>query len=224
MLPASIYGLVAATIKRAWFTVVMVVLIFMIGISRVVLGMHMPTDVLVGWLFGILLLLLFIRLEEPVKAYFARQTISARIAILFFFSVGFILLAAWVASVGQYQIPAEWEANALASFPGHPIEPFGLAGVIVGMSTLFGLVSGYYWLDAQGGFSAAGVWWKRTLRFFVGVLGVLVFWRGLDMIFPDTSDWIGYSFRYLRYGLTGFWRSGLGPWVFIKLRLAEEPS
>ena len=69
-----------------------------------------------------------------------------------------------------------------------------------------------------------GAWWKRLLRFLIGLVGVLVFWMGLDLVFPGNEDLISWVARYVRYGLVGFWISGLGPLVFIKLGLGEEES
>jgi hypothetical protein len=59
------------------------------------------------------------------------------------------------------------------------------------------------------------------LRYVLGVIGVLVIWRGLDVIFPDGENLVALVFRYLRYGLVGLWVSALGPLVFLRLNLAE---
>lgn len=51
--PAS-FGAIAATGRKRWPWAVAVVLSLLVGLSRVCLGVHYPTDVLVGWTLGIL--------------------------------------------------------------------------------------------------------------------------------------------------------------------------
>ena len=49
---AVIYGSVTASFKKKWLVVLTVVLCLLVGISRVVVGAHYPTDVLFGWALG----------------------------------------------------------------------------------------------------------------------------------------------------------------------------
>ena len=49
-------GWLAVEVKKRWFSIAMVALIFLIRISRLVLGVHFLGDVLFGWLIGGLLL------------------------------------------------------------------------------------------------------------------------------------------------------------------------
>lgn len=51
--PAS-FGSIAATGKKRWPWAVAVVLSLLVGLSRVCLGVHYPTDVLVGWTLGVI--------------------------------------------------------------------------------------------------------------------------------------------------------------------------
>lgn len=50
----SLYGTLATLVKKKWFTVCTAALLLMIGLSRVILGVHYPTDILLGWTLGVL--------------------------------------------------------------------------------------------------------------------------------------------------------------------------
>jgi membrane-associated phospholipid phosphatase len=222
MTPKSIYGLVAVTLQRRWVTVVMALLIFFIGLSRMTLGVHFLQDVLVGWAFGLIFLWLYLRYEQVVINWFGRRTLGQKIGTVFAISLSMVLLGAVVvvASSG-YEVPQDWQANIALVQPDDPVEPFSLNGVITSGAALFGLAVGAFWVQHQGGISNEGEAWQRIVRFLVGLVGVAILWQGLGAVFPGEHDLFGYSLRFLRYTLVGLWISGLAPLLFIKLKLAK---
>jgi membrane-associated phospholipid phosphatase len=221
---AAFWGLLAATLKKTWVWVLMLITIFLIGFSRMYLGVHYLLDVAVGWLLGFLLLWVYLRLEKPVLSWFRGQKLTFQYLIVFAASILFVLLA-WLVntSLGEWQIPINWVENAAAAFPAEPpINPLSLEGLWTVVGVFFGLGAGVIWINARGGFSTQGVWWRRALRYPLGLAGVLILWAGLGAFFPDGEDLLAYSLRYLRYTLVGFWVAGLAPWVFLKLKLADK--
>jgi hypothetical protein len=60
----------------------------------------------------------------------------------------------------------------------------------------------------------------------LGVVGILVLYVGLDVLFglitPDAEALLPYLMRYVRYTLVGAWVSAGAPWIFIKLNLAKK--
>ena len=218
--PASIYGLIAVSLKRRWVWVIALILIFLIGLSRITLGAHFTLDVVVGWIVGFLILWAFLRLEAPVKSWLDNQSFTRQVGSVFLFSAGLILIGFLVlGTTSGFQVPSVWETNA-----GTELNPFNPEGLISSAASLFGLGAGALWLNMKGGFNAKGVLWKRAARFVIGLIGVLLILRGLDMVFPDSQDIVGYVLRYVRYGLMGFWVAGLAPAVFRRVGLTEEKS
>lgn len=51
-LVAVFWGMLALHVGKRWFTALCLAVIFLTGLSRSYLGVHYPTDVLVGWVFG----------------------------------------------------------------------------------------------------------------------------------------------------------------------------
>jgi hypothetical protein len=103
-----------------------------------------------------------------------------------------------------------------------------LSGTFTTAGTLFGLLAGLAWFNHQGGFDASGPLWKRILRYILGMVGVLVFYLGLKVLFglivPDSEAVLPYILRYIRYVLVGAWISAGAPWIFVKLKLAKKAA
>lgn len=219
----SIYGLLAVILKKRWITLTAIFTVFMIGLSRVYLGEHFITDVLLGWLLGGLVLFGYVKLEPKVRTWFSDKTFAVKTLTVLVFTVVFSLLSLVVISIpAGYQVPQEWIDNALIAFPEEPIDPLNPNNLITSMATLFGFSAGYFWVELRGGFNAASEsWGKRGLRFIIGLVGVVIFWMGLGAVFPDEPLLLGWALRFLRYSLVGLWITGLAPMLFIRLKLGQ---
>ena len=219
----GVWGMIAAGVRKQWAWVAAFALAFFIGFSRWYLGVHFPHDVFVGWLLGGILLWAFMQFWNPVEAWLKQKTLGNQVLIALIVSVIFIALGA--VSVGRldgYTFPAEWRDNALRA--GELPAPVSMENPITSAATLFGLAAGAAWIASRGGYQASGPVAKRALRFVVGLIGVLILWRGLALFLPDNADLISYVLRYVRYALVGFWVSGGAPWLFFRFKLADKPK
>jgi membrane-associated phospholipid phosphatase len=222
----AVLGLLAANFQRRWVWVVSLVAILLIGFSRVYLAVHFPKDVILGWIIGFLLVWIFLRLEGPVTGWFAKQNLGLGILVLFGFSMLILILGLVVREItSTWQLPQTWVENAHLAFPDEdPIDPFGfsISALYLTTGVLFGLSTGGFWIFLRGGFNAKGIWWKRVLRFLIGVVGVAVLWIGLGVVLPEPGTPVGNILYYFQYALIGFWISALAPLLFIRFNLAER--
>ena len=218
---ASVWGMLASGIKKWWAWLVAAIIIFFIGISRLYLAVHFPHDVLVGWLIGGLLLWLTLRFWDPLASWLKKRSLGQQMLLAFLASLVLVLLSLipflWLIGV-NWQPPQAWAQYAT--------EALTLSGALTSAGTFFGLLAGLAWFNRQGGFSAAGPAWKRILRYVIGLIGVLVFYIGLKMLFglvvPDGEALLPYILRYVRYALIGAWVSAGAPFIFVWLKLADK--
>lgn len=219
----SIWGLIAAKDRETWLRIILVVVIFLIGLSRIFLGVHFISDVVAGWLIGGVLVWIFVKVERPIVDWL-RSLSLAQMAALAVISTILLVVASLipVMALGSWQLPAEWQQNALADQPASEVNPLDISGTFTIAGTWLGFLLGAAWLyHRQGGFDASGTPRERLLRYFIGAAGVLVLWFGLGQIFPRQSDVLSYSLRFFRYTLVGLWMSAVAPLVFERLGIAR---
>jgi membrane-associated phospholipid phosphatase len=219
-----VWGTLADGIKHraAWIIAILVML--MVGISRLYLALHFPHDVLIGWLIGAIMLLILLRLEGPILSWLKQYQIGVQLILIFLFSLLLILIVNIAQlSLRSWSLPMDWINNAHLAFPNEaPINPLSYHNFLTSVGAFFGLAAGWIWISSLGGFSTSGTWLKRLLRYILGLIGVLILYLGLGSLFPDSETFISYSIRYIRYALIGFWISGCAPWLFVKLKLASH--
>jgi membrane-associated phospholipid phosphatase len=220
----SVWGMFAAYGRRTWIWIVAIAIIFLIGFSRIFLGVHFPHDVIFGWLLGAVILWAFMRFWEPIGAWVGKKTLSQQILVAFIVSLIFIVLGFGSSTLRSgYQISETWISNSLLAgtelpAPVDPNSTFTSAG------TFFGVATGAAWIMSIGGYQASGPIKKRTIRYIIGLIGVLILWMGLGEVFPRGEGFIFYTLRYIRYALVGWWVAGGAPWLFIRFKLAGQDA
>ena len=215
------WGLLAASLRRRWAWAAALALMFLIGLSRVYLAVHFPTDVIIGWLVGALLLWAFLRWEGPVADWIRCRSAGQLVLISLLVSLALLgLTGVAIASLADWQVPTLWYQNAVAG-TGEPPDPLAPLDTLTATGALFGLTSGLIWMSQAGGFRTDGPTWKRMVRFLVGIVGVAALWFGLKQVFTQESNWLGFSLRFVRYALVGLWISAGAPALFLRLNLAD---
>jgi membrane-associated phospholipid phosphatase len=219
-----VWGTLANRIKTRAAWIIAILIIFMIGISRLYLAVHFPHDVLLGWVFGIILLWVFLRLEKPLVSWLKKYASWIQLLLIFLFSLLLILLVFLAQlTLNGWSLPILWVNNAHLAFPAAPeITPLSYHNFLSATGALFGLAAGWIWISSLGGFTTHDPWLKLVLRYILGILGVLILYLGLGALFPDSETLLSYAWRYVRYAVVGFWISGFAPWIFVRIKLASH--
>jgi membrane-associated phospholipid phosphatase len=213
----AVWGSLAARLRQRWMWIAACLVVFLIGLSRLYLGVHFPTDVLGGWLIGLIAISLFAAGEPLLLPWLKKQSHASLIAIGFVVSILMILIGELNLSFSAFTPdPAGWaQFSSQARLPDQYIT---LAGAF------FGAVAGYVFMLERASFRVKSGEWQKVACYFLGIAGVLLIYLGLDVLFSliaaDESA-LGYVLRYLRYGAVTFWVMFGAPWAFLKVGLAD---
>jgi len=217
---SSLWGYIAVRTEKRWFRYLLILIILLIGISRIILGVHFAHDVIVGWVTGLIILILFTRWEPSIRSWFLKQSSRMKIFVSFLSSLTWIVFGLIFASPFiQGRIPLAWIQNTQGA-----LDPLNLDGIITISGVWCGLLSGRILLTSQGGFTTEGPLGQRMIRFLMGIFGVVLIWWGLDLYSPEANFSLLLTLRYIRYLCVGLWISFGAPWFFTRLGLAAKKS
>jgi membrane-associated phospholipid phosphatase len=190
-----VWGVLAAQIKRRWFWILAMVAAFLIGFSRVVLGVHFPYQVLAGWVFGAVLLVLFLWLDPVVEHAVGRLSLAPQLAVTLGIPIFLAIIYPHNDTVGS--------AATMAGFS---------SGIILTLRYLPFTAKGLLWQRIVR--SVIGI--IVLLALYIGLSAIF---PG-----EEAGETTAYIFRFLRYGILGLWISLGAPWLFSVLRLFPRPK
>jgi glycerophosphoryl diester phosphodiesterase len=171
-----------------------------ISLSRIVLGVHYPQDTIGGWFIGLVVLVTYVKIAPSVGRWHGGQRMALQLG-----------LAVAIPVLLMYLHPADTEGF----YPAKQI--------IRPMSAVVGIGVGTVMERAYVRFDARGVWWRRVLRFLVGIAVVAVFYIVPTLVIPEGLPYgLESGLRIARYIALGWVGSFLCPWLFLRLRLASR--
>jgi membrane-associated phospholipid phosphatase len=216
----ALWGGLARIWQKRWLLIVAIAVIVLTGISRIYLGVHFASQVIVGWVIGGIFLWAYFRLEAPVTRFLNGLSLLKLEGVVLLLSVG-ILAVNFLIGLSARPLPQVWVDNAvMAGSTEATPDPFNPNHMITVAGTWLGFGAGAAWRWRKyGPLPTKGSWQQRGLRYLVGAVGLLVLYLGLGAIFPRSQDLLGISLRYFRYTLLGLWISILAPLVFQRVKL-----
>jgi len=200
------WGYAASLVRERWFSAAAVGIVALTGISRVVLGVHFPGDVLAGWALGAAILLVFLALEGPVSAW-AKKFSRAQQAGLA--CAGSLLLLA--PSVIALLLTPDARVLTAAG-------PWDLSNSLYASGALFGIGAGAAW---EGGrFAAGGGLRVGAVRLALGIAGAALIWAVTVPLTAAAPGPAPLVVAYLQAAALGLWISGAAPRLFARLGIA----
>jgi membrane-associated phospholipid phosphatase len=194
------WGYLGYRFRSRVFRALVIILIPGISLSRIVLGAHFPQDVIGGLLLGLVMLVLYIAAAPVVIRWVGDRTAAVQLALAVF--VPGVLIFVHPAGVADLY-PAKEAVTFMSALAG-----FGV-----------GLVMERAWVR----FRMDCAWWRRALRFPVGLVVVLLFYLVPSQLAAEGLAYgIETLMRFARYALVGWSCAFLCPWIFVRLGLAER--
>jgi hypothetical protein len=221
---ASLWGLAAVSLRKTWVSILMAVIVLLIGFSRIYLGVHFFSDVILGLSIGVILLVLFLRFEHQLIAWLKTKTLGFQMTLSLFIT-GIIIITGLIPywALAGWQMPTAWLDTISITSPDHLPNPVSASGIFTIAGTFLGLSTGMAWyLSKYNLYNVSGSTFDRLFRYSIGLVGILVIYIGLGQVFPRGETWLPLLFRLLRYGLIGLWISALAPWLFIQIKLSSS--
>jgi membrane-associated phospholipid phosphatase len=221
-----LWGVIASKLRMKWAWAGAITLIFFISLSRLYLGVHFPSDVLVGWFLGLGLLAAFVSWENRLAVWAKSQSRKKQVWLAFSGSLLMLLFGSLTRSLlGDWTIPEVWvEGAQLAAPEADPLAPLRFSELVAGAGAFLGLALGAVLVHSRGGFSAEGSLGLRLARLPLGLSVALLLFFGIEALLPESGPLLSPVLLYLHYGLAGFWIAGLAPLLFIRLGLAGRAN
>lgn len=193
--PLMIWGALALHLQRRWFTLMAVLVVFLIGFSRLYGGVHWPVDTLGGWLIGGLMLMSF----QRSQGFWLGEGMTLRQRLLWAAVIPLATLLVWRSS--------PW--NTDAKLAG---DSWVLTGAYIG--TWVGAILEAEWVgfDPRRGGPAV-----HLLKLVVGVAVIFGLRYALKAVLPPLAAADG-----LRYLIIGLAMTLALPWFFN--RFPASPS
>ena len=221
---STVWIYAGAYLRRKWFWAVLITVVFMIGLSRIYLGVHFPSQVFFGWLIGVLMVILFIRAETEVLAWFLNRRFGSQLLLIGGISSLILLIGgAFVIIFRNWQMPAFWIRNSSLYFSSGNETiglSFGMDAISGNAGAFLGTALGAILSHRKGGFDTGGKLWKRVLRSLTGLIICSALYGILVITTPEQTKLVLYStWRFIGFLVMSFSAIFLVPHFLMRIKL-----
>jgi len=189
--------------ERRYIVIILGIIMFLVAISRMIIGVHDLQDVIGGFSIGLIVLLLFTYLEPYGTKQFNALNLPVKLIAIVVVSLVLFL-------VGIFLFPTSGTDLLPAPVPFSDTGSFSLVGgVLLGFGIAYVLENEYVKYEP----SKLDMKWK-IINLVIGLVILFVVYFGLEAI-RGLFDSVFY--RFARYAIVGFILGYLVPLIFVKL-------
>lgn len=208
------WGLLATELRRRAVWAGALVIVILIGVSRIYLGVHSVDQVFAGWAIGAALLAAAILAEPYVVPWWTARPIAVQAVLSLLVGLVFLGLEALaVRHLHGWHYPQEWLRNIERAGGRATTPTLGDGAASAGLA--FGGLSGVSLLAWRGWFEPGGVeLWRRLTRLPVGLAGAGVIY-GAGLLAGGAWPVV-----FVVQAVLGLWAAAGAPEAFVRLGLA----
>ncbi|MDR0558253.1 MAG: phosphatase PAP2 family protein [Treponema sp.] len=182
------------SLSGALFFALAILISLVMGVSRLYLGVHFPTDLFAGWLLGGVTLACYIWFEEHISNFLAKS--GPRVQFIVSAAISFVILLT---------------GNTL------------LSGAMLGMGAGYTLMLKFAPFAAQSKRgNGAKTFFILAARYTIGVAGAGALFLGFQAFMPDKNSAYHPLAYFCLPILLGLWIYAGAPCFFLKARLADR--
>ena len=189
--------------KRLYIPIILGVVIFLVSISRLIVGVHDLQDVIGGFAIGVIVVMLFIYLEPHGTKLFNALKLPLKLVLVIVVSLALFLVGIFLfPTSGTDLLPAPVAFSDTGGFAQ-------VGGVFLGFGIAYVLEGEYVKYDPSK------LDWKwRIINLVIGLVILFAIYFGLEAI-KAVFDSVFY--RFARYAIIGFILGFILPLIFVKI-------
>jgi len=226
---STVWLFAASILKRGWFWLIALCVVILIGLSRIYLGVHFSSQVIIGWLIGVLVLMAFIRFEQNVLVWFLKKGFSSQMLLIAGLSALLVFLGGVIVFLFRnWEMPTLWISNSTAYFSDSKktiLLSEGIDAIAGNGGAFMGTAMGAVLSHRKGGFDSGGKIWKRVLRSVSGLVLCMALYGVLMLSEPDQNSEVLYAFwRFIGFFAISISAIFLIPGFLMRLHLLSQEN
>jgi membrane-associated phospholipid phosphatase len=210
VLAASVgWPLIAQSIRKPWVWLFALAAVLAVSVSRVYLGVHFISDVVVAWLIATGLICSFGWLERGSWKWVASVGAGWLIGIAFGVTLALLALGAWTNQLNAVRAnPPEWSVFAE--------NRHGLNGLFGSSGEFFGAACGAIMAGRWARFNVRGPLWRRGISLAWAMAGAWLLRQFYKLAPTPDSGYLQLPLEFFRGAIGTFWTLFPAPWILLK--------